>query len=169
MQFRKLLTRRFLFRTWLYFRTGYGTYVSFALGFISFVTTVYYLAINNLPFLKIIFSSFIRFVVFFAVVAPPVCILVGWLHIKRSRAYSSEINISTEANPYIYEVQPGKEREVDRPFTVASIEVILAIAEALGEVTGKTIMTPERKQAYMRAWEQNKRLVDQGDYRSKPQ
>ena len=46
------------------------------------------------------------------VVGVPLAIFMGLFHFKRSQAYSAEVDIGVEANPYYYKVTPGKEREL---------------------------------------------------------
>jgi hypothetical protein len=124
----RLNLRRLLFRAWYYFRIGYGTYLTFLLGFVSTVVTVYYLAINNIPLLKLIFPTFWLFSILAIAVGVPLAVFSGYFHFKRSQAYSSEVDIGVEANPYYYKVTPGKERDIGVPFTIASIDLSLAMA-----------------------------------------
>jgi hypothetical protein len=99
---------RLLFRAWYYFRIGYSTYLTFLLGFLTTIVTVYYLAINNISLLKFIFPSFWLFGILALVVGVPLAIFMGLFHFKRSQAYSAEVDIGVEANPYYYKVTPGK-------------------------------------------------------------
>jgi hypothetical protein len=155
-----LNVRQFLFRCWFYFRIGYSTYLTFLLGFVSTIVTVYYLAINNIPVLKTVFPSFLLFSTIAVAVGVPLSVLAGYTHFKRSRAYSAEVDIGVEANPYLYKVTPGKEREIAVPLTIASIDVSLAMARKLG------VLTPETESAYLEAREKYVRLVKDGDYRA---
>jgi ABC-type branched-subunit amino acid transport system permease subunit len=65
---------------------------------------VYYLAINNISLLKLIFPSFWVFSVLALSVGVPLAIFMGFFHFKRSQAYSAEVDIGVEANPYYYKV-----------------------------------------------------------------
>jgi hypothetical protein len=103
------LNRRLLFRTWYYFRIGYGTYLTFLLGFVTTIVTVYYLAINNIPILKSLFSSFLYFFVFAITIGVPLAVFSGYLHFMRTRAFSAEQDISVEANPWFWRVTPGRD------------------------------------------------------------
>lgn len=151
--------RRLLFRSWYYLRIGYSTYLTFLLGFATTVVTVYYLAINNIPFLKLIFTSFIVFSICAAAVGVPLSILAGYVHFKRSRAYSAEIDIAVETNPYYFKITPGKEREIQVPLAIANIDLSLAMARKLG------VLTPELEAQFVEAREKYMRLAKQGDYR----
>lgn len=154
-----LSMRRLLFRAWYYFRIGYGTYLTFLLGFATTVVTVYYLAINNISFLKVIFPSFWIFSIIALVVGVPVAIFMGLFHFKRSQAYSAEVDIGIEANPYYYKVTPGKERELGVPLTVANIDLLLAMARKL------SVLTPEVESELLDVREKYVRLGKHGDYR----
>jgi len=155
-----LNVRQFLFRSWYYFRIGYGTYLTFLLGFATTIVTVYYLAINNIPALKSMFPSFLLFSILAIAIGVPLSILAGYTHFKRSRAYSAEVDIGVEANPYYYKVTPGKEREISLPLNIASIDVTLAMARKLG------VLTPEAESVYLETREKYVRLLKYGDYRA---
>jgi hypothetical protein len=51
-------------RSWYYFGMGKNTYMAFFLGFVTTLVTVYYLAINSIPFLKSVFPTFWSFAIF---------------------------------------------------------------------------------------------------------
>lgn len=150
---------RLLFRSWYYFRIGYGTYLTFLLGFATTIVTVYYLAINNIPALKSVFTSFWLFTILSVAVGVPLSVLGGWLHYKRSQAYSSEVDIAVEANPYYFKIIPGKEKELQVPLTVANIDLTVAMARKLG------VLTPELESDLLQLREKYVRLAKYGDYR----
>jgi hypothetical protein len=151
--------RRLLFRAWYYFRVGYSTYLTFLLGFLTTIVTVYYLAINNISLLKLIFPSFWLFSILALSVGVPLSIFMGLFHFKRSQAYSAEVDIGVEANPYYYKVTPGKERELGIPYTLANIDLTLAMARKLG------VLTPELESDLLQVREKYVRLGKHGDYR----
>jgi len=124
----KLIRARFLTRLWYYFRIGYSTYLTFALGYISTLVTIYYLAIKNLPTLLDLFPHFVPFAILATVIGGPASVAIGWLHFKRTPAYSSEQDISVEANPYNYKTAPGKERDAIIPMF---LELLLLQEKAL--------------------------------------
>jgi len=70
------------------------------------------------------------------------------------------VDIGVEANPYHYKVTPGKEREINLPLSIASIDMGLAMARKLG------VLTPEAESAYFEAREKHVRLMKYGDYRA---
>ena len=151
--------RRLLFRAWYYFRMGYNTYLTFILGFVTTIVTVYYLAINNIEFLKLMFPSLWLFSILALAVGVPLGIFMGLFHFKRSQAYSAEMDIGVEANPYYYKVTPGKERELQIPLTVANIDITLAMAKKFG------VLTPELESELLQLREKYVRLAEHGEYR----
>lgn len=123
---------RILFRAWYYFRLGYSTYLTFLLGYVSTLVTVYYLAIRNIPSLLDFFPKFVPFAILATLIGGPLSVGIGWLHLKRSGAYSSEQDISVEANPYQYKSPPGVALEVSYP----SMLIIMRILRRLAETNG---------------------------------
>jgi hypothetical protein len=118
----------FATRLWYYFRIGYSTYLTFLLGYATTLVTVYYLAIKNMPVLLDFFPHFIPFAVLATVIGVPLSVGIGWVHLKRSPAYTSEADIAVESNPYNYRVIPGKEREV---FIPLYLELLLQLKRLL--------------------------------------
>ena len=119
----------FLFRTWYYFRLGYGTYLSFFVGFLTFVSTTYYLAITQIPFLQEVFAHFYAFIVFAILGIIPLSTLIGWFHMKRTLAFPTEVKVSVEANPYNYIITPGKESEIYAPAYLIQLKALQKILE----------------------------------------
>lgn len=89
-----------LIRSFYYFRNGYGIYISLPLTLVSFTTTIYYLAIQNIPLLKTIFPGFMEFAAALILTVYPVGSLAGWIHFKKAPFYEMETHIQTESNPY---------------------------------------------------------------------
>ena len=71
------LSMRILSRMWFYFRIGYATYLTFLLGYVSTLVTVYYLAIKNLPTLLDIFPRFVPFAFLATIIGGPLSIVLG--------------------------------------------------------------------------------------------
>lgn len=116
-------------RFWYYFRMGYSTYLSFLLGAVNTLTVIYYLLIRNIPDLSVIFPYFSVFVIPAVLLGFPLAVIVGWLHMKGSRAYSSELDISVEANPYAYKLTPGYQTEVVMPLYLKVIDLLARISK----------------------------------------
>jgi len=120
---------RFLFRMWFYFRMGYTVYLSFLLGFATTLVTVYYLAINNIPALQVVFPHFWLFVIIAFSVGVPMACFIGWVHMKGSALWKSEVDITVEANPYLYKVYPGYWKEAFTPFYLELLRGMRKILE----------------------------------------
>ena len=88
------------FRGWYYFRMGWSTYFAFVFAAINTLTVTYYLAIEKVPSLELIFPNFIQYVIIVSGIGIPILISVGYVHYKRSKAFKSEVDIIVETNPY---------------------------------------------------------------------
>jgi hypothetical protein len=119
-------------RMWYYFRVGYSTYLTFLLGYMSTLVTVYYLAIRNIPTLLDIFPRFVPFAVLATIIGGPLSIAIGYMHLKRSVIYSSEVEIGYEANPFIYKLAPGINKEVLGPLWMEMLVQVTRLLEAQG-------------------------------------
>lgn len=135
MKFSDLANRRWIFRAWYYFRLGFSAYLSFLLACVSTLVTVYYLAIKNIPALLDVFPHFVPFAVLVTVVGGPVAILIGWVHLKRSPIFSSEQEVSAEANPFQYKLPPGIAKEVTYPALLMELSILRKLVEAEGLLT----------------------------------
>ena len=88
------------FRAWYYFRMGWSTYFAFVFAAINTLTVTYFLAIDNYPFLKEIFPSFIHYVILIGLVGVPILMSIGYVHFKKSPSYRSESTVQVESNPW---------------------------------------------------------------------
>ena len=88
------------FRGWFYFRQGWSTYFAFIFAAINTMVVTYFLAIENIPTLKIIFPTFYVYLLIMASIGIPVLILVGYAHQKRTPSYRAEADIYYESNPH---------------------------------------------------------------------
>ena len=123
------------FRSWYYFRTGYATYLTFIIASLNTLVTVYYLAIKNVPTLKEVFPSFGIWTAVMIFVFVPLGVFIGWLHLKRSPAYRSEVDVALESNPYYYKLTPGIWKEAFAPAILEILRLNLKILskESLNE------------------------------------
>ena len=94
------MTENFGFRSWFYFRMGWGTYFAFIFAAINTLTVTYYLAIERVPTLITIFPNFFQYILIISVIGVPLLIIVGYIHYKRTVAFKSEIDVTMESNPY---------------------------------------------------------------------
>jgi len=132
MILRSLANLRWIYRAWYYFRLGYGTYLTFLLGYVSTLITVYFLAIKNMPPLLDVFPHFLPFAVLATLVGAPLAVVIGWVHLKRSGLFTSELDLAVEANPYQYKLPPGMAKEVSTPTTLMELRILRRLAETNG-------------------------------------
>ena len=88
------------FRSWYYFRMGWGTYFAFIFAAINTLTVTYYLAIERVPTLLSIFPNFLQYVLIISIIGVPLLVIVGYIHYKRTVAFKSEVDVIMESNPY---------------------------------------------------------------------
>jgi len=119
MKLKSIVRWGWISRAWYYFRIGYSTYLTFFLGYASTLVTLYYLAIKNMPDLLNLFPHFEVFAIVGTVIGLPLAIAIGWVHMKRSSLYASEMDVGIEANPYNYKLAPGVTREAIAPTYLA--------------------------------------------------
>ena len=118
---------RIIFRSWFYLRIGYGTYIAFLIGFLGNIIVIYKLAIADTSLVSI-FPHLTEFTAITILVASPISVIIGLFHMRRTAAYAADASVSTEANPYVYKITPGKEREVFVPLSVMTARVLLKLA-----------------------------------------
>jgi hypothetical protein len=126
---------RYLARMWYYFRIGYGTYLTFLLGAINTLVVVWYLAIAQVPEIQGIFGHFLLFAILITIIGVPLSVAMGWLHLKRTPAYSSELDIAVEANPYYYKLPPGYNREAFAPLYLELLTQLSRLLETQNLLT----------------------------------
>ncbi len=130
-----------IFRAWFYFRQGYNLYLAFLIGFASNIVVLFRLGVEPNKTLLSIFPTLGIFTAVGLLVAIPVGIIAGLYHMKRTGAYAADASVATEANPYIYKVVPGKEREVFLPLWILTVR---GLAKMLDQQ--KTTTPEERRE-----------------------
>src|SRR5574341_1622851 len=130
-------------RRWLDFRNGHGVYLIFAIAFIQFVVLTYTLAVERVSYLKDLFPSMWTWGAVFVVIYVPAAIIIGHLH--RKFQIPTETRQLLDANPFIYYVQPGREKLVHFPAYIldlqSRIQLMLmqnAMADAMEKITKET-------------------------------
>ena len=68
---------------------------------INVLTVTYFLAIENYPILQAIFPTFAHYILTMAGIGVPLLVVVGYVHYKRSQAFTAEADISLEVNRYL--------------------------------------------------------------------
>lgn len=110
----------------------------FVLGVLNTLTLTYYLAIDNYPVLESVFPSFTYYVAITTVVGFPLLIMLGYVHMRRSSAFRSDVEVTIESNPYMYRLPPGLHREVYAPFFY-DVLTILKKSDAGEEISDKDL------------------------------
>jgi len=151
----------FVYRMWYYFRIGYATYLTFLLGFATTLVTVYYLAIKNIPDLLDVFPHFVPFAVLSIVIGVPLSVGIGWYHMKGTALWQSELDITAEANPYLYKMYPGYWREVFTP-------VYLEVLKSMEKMLEKQGMLTDDDRKRLDDLEQKLRTLIEGGYVGTP-
>ena len=93
------------------------------------LTVTYFLAVENYPVLDTLFPTFLHYVFIAVVIGVPMLILVGYIHYKRSAAFSAEADINVEAYPYWYKLPPGWNKEVVFPLYLQMINLMIKISK----------------------------------------
>lgn len=119
------------FRAWYYFRQGWSIYFAFIMSAINTLTVTYYLAIEKAPFLKAIFPSFMYYVFLLVVTAIPILTAVGYVHTKRSKAYTADSNITMEANPHMKRMLLNTEKILQQHMKISEMLVKISKNEKL--------------------------------------
>lgn len=109
------VNKKLAFRAWYYFRTGWATYFTFIFASVNTLVVTYYLAIEKIPALQIIFPTFFSYVLIVTCAGIPLLVLAGYIHFKRIPTYTSELDIGAESNQWIFKLQPGHQIKVTFP------------------------------------------------------
>ena len=112
------------FRGWFYFRQGWSVYFAFIFAAVNTLTVTYFLAIDNYPFLKDIFPSFIHYDAVIVLIGIPLLVLVGYAHYKRTASFKAEADIHIEANPHLRRI-------------LTNTEIMLSMSLQLSELSMK--------------------------------
>lgn len=94
------------------------------------------------------FSHFLTFMLLGTVIGVPFSVFLGWLHLKKTSAWSAEQDISSEANPYYYKLLPGYWQEAFVPFYLELLRQnrkILASSKLLSSEDEARISELEKK------------------------
>jgi hypothetical protein len=128
-------------------RTGYAVYLSFILAAVNVIVTVYYLAIVNNQTLKLIFPDFSYWAVTIIMIGVPASVFIGWLHLKRSPAYRSEMDVSVESNPYYYKLPPGYWKDALVPVMLETMKLNIKLLnkESLSDKEIKSLKELQEK------------------------
>jgi len=117
------------FRTWYYFKTGWGMYFAFIFAALNTLVVTYYLAIEKVPLLLELFPSFLHYLFAAFLVGVPIMTSIGYVHYKKIPAYSTEVDIATESHPYYYKLPPGFQTKVLYPMHLTMLQMLLKLSK----------------------------------------
>lgn len=120
MKARNLRDSEWLKRRWFDFRNGHSVYLIFAMAFSQFVVITYTLAIERFDFLVAVFPSMWAWALTFILVYVPAAVIIG--HFHRKIQIPTETRQMLDANPFIYYVQPGREKLFQMPLSVLGMK-----------------------------------------------
>lgn len=86
-------------RSFFYIGQGYAV-AALPFAFLGYASSIYYLAIGNLPDLNNLFPTFSSFLILAAITLPAMCCLVGYVYMKKSWLYRISQVVTVESNPY---------------------------------------------------------------------
>ena len=109
------------FKLLYYFRAGWGLYFAFIFAAVNTLTVTYFLAIDNYPALKSIFPSFEMYILIMISIGLPLLTTLGYVHYRRSPAYSSETGVMIRANPYMRRTLINSELNVQMNIKMSQI------------------------------------------------
>lgn len=147
---------RLVWRSWFYFRAGYGTYIALLIGYASNLVVLFRLGVEPNSILVRFIPTLTIFTILGILVSVPAAILLGLFHMKRTGAYSADASLSVESSPYTYKLVPGKEREVFFPLMVLTAK---GLAKIMRE---QNALSPEDKTAFDQVLAKAETLI-QGD------
>lgn len=127
------MKKNLLFRAWYYFRMGWGTYFAFIFAAINTLVVTYYLAIENIPFLKEVFPSFGHYILIVISIGLPLLVIVGYIHFKKSAAYKAEADISFESHPHLKRILQNTELVLPLYLKMSQIIVKLSKNEKIAD------------------------------------
>tara|TARA_B110000014_G_scaffold231713_1_gene193960 strand:+ start:6596 stop:7051 length:456 start_codon:yes stop_codon:yes gene_type:complete len=79
---------------------GWSTYFAFIFAAVNTLTVTYFLAIDKIPSLTLIFPNFLQYVLIVTIIGIPVLVVIGYVHYKRTVAFKSEVDVVLESQPY---------------------------------------------------------------------
>ena len=127
------------FRVWYYFRQGWTTYFAFVFAAINTLTVTYYLAIEKIPELQLIFPSFLQYVFIIASIGIPILVVIGYVHFKRSPAYRSEADVGIEANPHNRRMLINSETMLGLTLELLALMIKISNNEKLSDIEKMSI------------------------------
>ena len=99
------------------------------MSLITTLVAIYYLAIDNIPVFKSLFSHFWFFLLVVLAFGVPITCAIGWLHTKHDSTLKSAKNVSGEANTDNYKQVPGYWQEAVAPLYIELLKGVEKILD----------------------------------------
>ena len=115
------------FRGWYYLRMGFTAYFAFILAAINTLTVTYFLAIENYSELMAVFPSFEIYIVIVVSIGCPLLIFIGYSHYKKTKAFSSEMDVMVESNPILRRNLVNV--DINLRFNITLIDLLLKLSK----------------------------------------
>jgi len=141
-----------------YLWVGYGSYLAIPLSFITTLVAIYYLAIDNIPAFKSVFSHFWLFLVVALAVGIPVTCVVGWLHVTRNSKLQSAKDVSVEASTDHYRREPEYWQDAVAPIYVELLRGVGRILDRDGMLDSDDKRRIQELEAKLQALIDSKKL-----------
>lgn len=121
-----------LYRLWFYLRTGLSNYIGLPISAFNMIFLVYLTLININPsiskYMPIFFVTITVIILFLGIV-------LGLVHFKKTLAFSAELDILIESNPWYYKVTPGINKEIVIPYFIHSLEGLRRLSDESLDLT----------------------------------
>lgn len=114
-------------------RIGHGYYLAFLLAGSNFIIISYEFVVRRLPFIAEL--SLPLYATLFITLYGIIVLFIGRWH--RQHQFKTEQAVMLEEQPYIYRMQPGKEKVISYPLQLTSLEIMRRTCERLDNLTVK--------------------------------
>jgi hypothetical protein len=141
-------------RSWYFFRVGYSSYLSLAVGIVQFLF-VASLKLQQIPAFANL--HFFELAILFLVPSVLASVATGYIHTKKQM--NTDAAIASLQNPFLYTLMPGKEARVGYPAMFLNLQVQRKLVVAF------KLMTPDLEVQFDKMESLVKQLIAGGDVR----
>jgi len=121
-----------LYRLWFYLRTGLSNYIGLPISAFNIIFLVYLTLISINPSISKYMPIFVLTI---TVIILFLGILLGLVHFKKTLAFSAEIDILIESNPWYYKVTPGINKEIMLPYLIHALKGLKRLSDVSSKLT----------------------------------
>jgi hypothetical protein len=145
----KTMSKNVVYRAWFYFRQGWSTYFAFIFAAINTMVVTYYLAIRDVPSLKVVFPTFSIYIIVLSFVGIPLLTAIGYAHMKKSAIFRAEAEIGIESNPFMRKILTNTESLFPIYSSILSMLIKLSKNEKLNDDDLKKIDELQKELNYL--------------------